>query len=83
MAKITKDALIEARQAIMDIDAALEAEGAKYKHGATATEAVEYDLRIARLQAARNQASDAYQNALSRVADALAKADAEAVADSE
>lgn len=83
MAKITKETLVEARQAIMDIDAAIADAHAKYTHGATATEAVEFDLRIARLQAERNQATDYYQNTLSRAAAAIAKADAAAVAYSE
>ena len=74
MAKITKASLVEARQAVMDIDAEIASAHEGYRHGATATEAVEFDLEMARLQARRSRASDAYQRALARAAQAIEKA---------
>ena len=74
MAKITKNSLVEARQAIMDIDAEIAAAHEGYRHGATATEAVEFDLEMARLQSRRNRATDEYQRALARAAEAIEKA---------
>lgn len=73
MAKITKQSLVDARQAIIDIDEEIRVAHEGYRHGATATEAVEFDLNIARLQNKRNRATDAYQNALARVAAAIDK----------
>jgi len=76
MAKITKQTLIDARQAIMDIDEEIRQSHETYTHGATAGEAVEFDLRMARLQSKRNKATDYYQNVLSKVAAAIEKQDA-------
>lgn len=75
MAKITKKDLIAAREEIQKIDALLTEKHESYRHGATAEEAVDYDLEVAMLNNRRQRASDAYQNLLIRVTAAMAKDD--------
>lgn len=73
MAKITKQSLVDARQALIDVDKEIREAHEGYRHGATATEAVEFDLNMVRLQVKRNRASDAYQSALAQAATAIEK----------
>ena len=77
MAKVTKETLVAAKQAVLDVDKEIQTLHEGYTHGATATEAVEFDLAVSRLQHKRARLDSQYQDMMTRVSAALAKVDEE------